>query len=110
MFGRAWSGREDGEGVVAGRVDGEVLEGKDDFPDRRMPEGLDARPVRSDVVGRPPGAEGAAAGGQLTDERHEGRVAGTAAGLDPKQRHGVAGDALPLGEQLAGPVLVEEEE
>src|SRR4051794_4193517 len=100
MFGGAWLGREDGEGVVAGRVDGEVLEGKDDLPDRRVPEDLGAGLVCSDLVGGPAGTEGAAARGQLTDERHERRVVGPASGLDPKQRHGVARDALPLREEL----------
>src|SRR3954453_16382308 len=97
---RAWLGGEDGEGVVAGRVDGEVLEGQEDLPDRRVSEGLDARLVRPDVVGGQPRAKGAAAGGELTDQRDQGRVVGTAAGLDPEQGHRVAGDALPLREQL----------
>jgi hypothetical protein len=91
-------------------VDGEVLEGQRNLPDEGSPENLDPWLVRPDVVGGPPPAEGPAAGGQLTDERHQGRVVRSAPGLDPQQGHGVAGDALPLREQLAGPVFVQEQE
>jgi hypothetical protein len=67
-------------------------------------------PVGPDVVGRPGGAEGGAASGQLPDQLDQLGIVTVAAGLGAQHRHGVTGNPVPLGEQIPGPGLVEEQE
>ena len=74
-----------------------------------MADELDAGGVDPDVVGGPPDAELVAAGGQLPDQVRQPPVVGIAAGLGAQQGDGVAGDLVPVAEELGG-VRVKEQE
>src|SRR3954451_25474066 len=76
---------EDRQNLVPCRVHTEVLEGQGHLAYRRVPEGLDPRLVRSDVVGGLAGTEGAAAGGEGTEKPEQGRGGGTGAGPQPQR-------------------------
>jgi hypothetical protein len=64
-----------------------------------MAEPLDPGVVESDVVRGPAGAEGIAAGGQLTDEVGERPVVGIAAGLGAQQGDGGVGRSGTAAQQ-----------
>ena len=78
-------------------------------PDDRVADELDAGGVDPDVVGGPPDPELVAAGGQLPDQVRQPTVLGIAAGLGAQHGDSVAGDLVPVAEELGG-VRVEEEE
>jgi signal transduction histidine kinase len=103
-------GGVDTEYLAGDGVDAEGLVGQCDLADERVPEGLRAGSGGSYVVGRPARPELRAAGREFADQFGQVRVVGVAAGLDPQHRHGVGRDPVPLGEQVPGPGLVEEQE
>jgi hypothetical protein len=89
--------------------DREGLERELEIPDDRVVDELDAGGVDPDVVGGPPDPELVAAGGQLPDQVRQSPVVGIAAGLGAQQGDGVAGDLVPVAEELGG-VRVQEQE
>ena len=88
---------------------GKDSNGQLEVPDDRVVDELDAGGVDPDVVGGPSDPELVAAGGQLPDQVRKSPVVGIAAGLGAQQGDGVAGDLVPVAEELGG-VRVEEDE
>jgi len=80
--------------------DREGLEREIKISDDRVVDELDAGGVDPDVVRGPSAPELAAAGGQLPDQVRKSPVAGIAAGLCAQQGDSVAGDLVPVAEEL----------
>ncbi|CAM5645027.1 hypothetical protein SAFG77S_12327 [Streptomyces afghaniensis] len=74
-----------------------------------MVEKFHAGGVDADVVGGPELPEVLATGGQFTDQVHQPTVVEIAAGLGAQHGDRVAGDLVPLPEELGG-LRVEEDE
>jgi hypothetical protein len=89
--------------------DREGLERELKVPDDRVVNELDAGGVDPDIMRGPPDPELVAAGGQLPDQVRQSPVVGIPAGLGAQQGDRVAGDLVPVAEELGG-VRVQEQE
>lgn len=89
--------------------DREGFEREIEIPDDRVVDELDAGGVDPDVVGGPPGRGTGRCGWTAPRSGPTAPVVGIAAGLGAQQGDSLAGDLVPVAEELGG-VRVEEEE
>jgi hypothetical protein len=97
------------EGVVGVAGGGERLHTQEEFADERVVVVLGAMGAAHPVVVGPPAAEVLVPQGQLADQLGQLGVGAMGPRVQVQGGHGVAGDRLPVGVQLAGGLIEKDE-